>query len=64
MTLFIAGTRLYRGYCYEATMEDKPPDISHLIFVVHGIGQKMDTGSIIKSCAEYIFYNVINIEKL
>ncbi|CAC5358178.1 DDHD1 [Mytilus coruscus] len=47
-----AGSRLQRGYRYEAVMDDKPPDITHLIFVVHGIGQKMDTGSIVKSCIE------------
>ena len=46
------GTRLQRGYCDEAKMDDKPADISHLVFVVHGIGQKMEQGSIIKSCAE------------
>ncbi|XP_063426380.1 phospholipase DDHD1-like [Mytilus trossulus] len=47
-----AGSRLQRGYRYEAVMDDKPPDITHLVFVVHGIGQKMDTGSIVKSCIE------------
>ncbi|XP_052058815.1 phospholipase DDHD1-like isoform X2 [Mytilus californianus] len=47
-----AGSRLQRGYRYEAVMDDKPSDITHLIFVVHGIGQKMDTGSIVKSCIE------------
>ncbi|ELT99325.1 hypothetical protein CAPTEDRAFT_197144 [Capitella teleta] len=47
-----AGTRLRRGFCHEAHMEDKPPDITHLIFVVHGIGQKMDTGNIVKRCAD------------
>ena len=54
MVLFFytAGTRLLRGYRYEAVMDDKPPDITHLLFVVHGIGQKMETGSIIKSCRE------------
>lgn len=47
-----AGQKLQRGYRYEAVMDDKPPDITHLVFVVHGIGQKMETGSIIKSCRE------------
>ena len=50
--MFVAETRLYRGYCYEACMDDKPPEIGHLVFVVHGIGQKMDTGSIVNRCAE------------
>ena len=47
-----AGSRLHRGYCYEAVMDDKPVDITHLVFVIHGIGQKMDTGAIVKSCQE------------
>lgn len=46
------GTKLSRGYCDEAKMDDKPPDITHLVFVVHGIGQKMDTGNIIRRCNE------------
>ncbi|WAR19275.1 DDHD1-like protein [Mya arenaria] len=45
------GSRVHRGYCLEAMMDDKPTDISHLIFVVHGIGQKMDTGHIVR-CAQ------------
>ncbi|CAG5136440.1 unnamed protein product, partial [Candidula unifasciata] len=47
-----SGTRLRRGYCYEAIMDDKPPDINHLVFVIHGIGQKMDTGSIVRCTRE------------
>uniref|UniRef100_A0A2C9K0T3 DDHD domain-containing protein n=1 Tax=Biomphalaria glabrata TaxID=6526 RepID=A0A2C9K0T3_BIOGL len=47
-----SGTRLFRGYCVEAVMDDKPPDICHLVFVIHGIGQKMDTGSIVRCTKE------------
>lgn len=47
-----AGTRLLRGYKYEAVMDDKPADISHLVFVIHGIGQKMETGNIVKRAKE------------
>ncbi|XP_076442138.1 phospholipase DDHD1-like isoform X2 [Babylonia areolata] len=43
-----SGTRIQRGYCYEAQMDDKPPDITHLVFVIHGIGQKMDSGAIVR----------------
>ncbi|OXB74025.1 UNVERIFIED_CONTAM: hypothetical protein H355_011151 [Colinus virginianus] len=46
-----SGTRLHRGYVEEATLEDKPPQTSHIAFVVHGIGQKMDQGRIIKNTA-------------
>ncbi|KAJ8674260.1 hypothetical protein QAD02_005522 [Eretmocerus hayati] len=43
------GYRLVRGYKQIATMDDKPHDIDHLVFVVHGIGQKRDTGKIIRN---------------
>ncbi|GFN82833.1 phospholipase ddhd1 [Plakobranchus ocellatus] len=55
-----SGTRLRRGYCIEAVMDDKPPDVCHLVFVIHGIGQKMDTGSIVRctkdlrQCVKYM----------
>ncbi|KAJ8290252.1 hypothetical protein GJAV_G00010520 [Gymnothorax javanicus] len=44
-----SGTRLHRGYVEEASPEDKPPQTTHIVFVVHGIGQKMDQGRIIKN---------------
>ncbi|XP_011859855.1 PREDICTED: phospholipase DDHD1-like [Vollenhovia emeryi] len=43
------GYRLKRGYKARTSMEDKPRDIDHLVFVVHGIGQKRDTGKIIRN---------------
>ncbi|KAK2112725.1 Phospholipase ddhd1 [Saguinus oedipus] len=46
-----SGTRLRRGYVEEATLEDKPSQTTHIVFVVHGIGQKMDQGRIIKNTA-------------
>ena len=50
--IFIGGIRLRRGYCHEAKMTDKPPDITYLVFVIHGIGQRMYAGSILKTCSE------------
>uniref|UniRef100_A0AAY4CPM2 DDHD domain-containing protein n=1 Tax=Denticeps clupeoides TaxID=299321 RepID=A0AAY4CPM2_9TELE len=44
-----SGTRLHRGYVEEAAPEDKPPATTHIVFVVHGIGQKMDQGRIIRN---------------
>ncbi|KAM9787991.1 phospholipase DDHD1 isoform 2-T2 [Syngnathus typhle] len=44
-----SGTRLHRGYVEEASPEDRPPRTTHIVFVVHGIGQKMDQGRIIKN---------------
>ncbi|XP_025104108.1 phospholipase DDHD1-like isoform X1 [Pomacea canaliculata] len=47
-----SGTRLHRGYRVEAVMDDKPADITHLVFVIHGIGQKMDSGRIVRCCKD------------
>lgn len=46
-----SGYKLQRGYYVDATLEDRQPDITHLVFVVHGIGQKMDIEKIIRNCA-------------
>jgi phospholipase DDHD1 len=35
----------------EATLEDKPSQTTHIVFVVHGIGQKMDQGRLIENTA-------------
>ena len=44
-------------------MDDKPPEIGHLVFVVHGIGQKMDTGSIVTRCGEYVIVYIPALKK-
>ncbi|KAI4896463.1 hypothetical protein NFI96_022331 [Prochilodus magdalenae] len=44
-----SGTRLHRGYVEEAAPEDTPPAATHIVFVIHGIGQKMDQGRIIRN---------------
>lgn len=44
-----SGTRLHRGYVEEASLDDKHPQTTHIVFVVHGIGQKMDKDRIIKN---------------
>lgn len=46
------GTKLHRGFNERAQFDDRPPDVGHLCFVVHGIGQKMKKGSIIKVCSD------------
>uniref|UniRef100_A0A0C9RDA9 DDHD1_2 protein n=1 Tax=Fopius arisanus TaxID=64838 RepID=A0A0C9RDA9_9HYME len=46
-----SGYQLRRGYKVNALMTDKPNDIDHLVFVVHGIGQKRDTQKIIRNTA-------------
>ncbi|XP_076231435.1 phospholipase DDHD1 isoform X3 [Calliopsis andreniformis] len=47
------GYQLRRGYKVAATVDDKPHDIDHLVFVVHGIGQKRDTGKIIRNTTSF-----------
>ena len=47
-----AATQLHRGYHTDASPDDKPHDITHLVFVVHGIGQLLHMSNIVRSCAE------------
>ncbi|KAK3913402.1 Phospholipase DDHD1 [Frankliniella fusca] len=47
------GYRLCRGYKTRATLEDRPVDVTHLVFVIHGIGQKMDKDRIIRNTCTF-----------
>lgn len=49
-----SGTHLHRGYVEEAAPEDTPPETTHIVFVVHGIGQKMDQGRIIRNTSMWV----------
>lgn len=60
MNIIATGYQLKRGYKILAVKEDKPHDIDHIIFVVHGIGQKRDTGKIIRNTTLYVIY-IFNI---
>lgn len=42
-----SGTRLVRGYKTEARMDDGPPPVTDLLFVIHGIGQKRSIKKIV-----------------
>jgi len=46
------ATKLVRGYKDPASPEDCSPPISHIVFVIHGIGQNMDASDIVKSTSE------------
>lgn len=59
-----AVAQIHRGYHTVADPADKPPDISHLIFVVHGIGQLMHMSNIVKSCVSLQRCAVTVLEKL
>ena len=58
-----AAAQIHRGYHTVADPADKPPDISHLIFVVHGMGQLMRMGNIVKSCVSLHQCAVTVLEK-
>ena len=45
-------TRLVRGYKEPSSSADCLPPIGHLVFVVHGIGQNMESADIVKSTSE------------
>ncbi|XP_026466349.1 phospholipase DDHD1-like isoform X2 [Ctenocephalides felis] len=47
------GYRIKRGYRVPATESDQPQSVTHLVFVIHGIGQKMDAGKIIRNTAAF-----------
>ena len=59
-----AAAQIHRGYHTVADPADKPPDISHLIFVVHGMGQLMHMSNIVKSCVSLQRCAVTVLEKL
>lgn len=46
------ASQLHRGFHTDAEPDDRPPDISHLVFVVHGIGQLLHMSNIVKSCTD------------
>jgi phospholipase DDHD1 len=49
------GKRICRGFREkhkDNNMDEKPSEITHLVFVVHGIAQKLYENSIVKNCEE------------
>ncbi|CAL8099836.1 unnamed protein product [Orchesella dallaii] len=47
------GHRICRGYYKPASIVDRPSEIGHIVFVIHGIGHKMDTGRIVRNCSAF-----------
>jgi hypothetical protein len=47
-----------RGYKTLADADDKIEEINHVVFVIHGIAQKLYEKSIIKSCEELVNFVV------
>ncbi|TRY71739.1 hypothetical protein TCAL_08151 [Tigriopus californicus] len=43
------GYRLFRGYKELCQHQDRLPDITHIVFVVHGVGQVVDDTTIIRN---------------
>ena len=44
--LIIPGYRIFRGYKELCNAADRLPDVTHAVFVVHGVGGVMDEGTI------------------
>jgi hypothetical protein len=56
--------RIYRGFKENNNNEQSnknPQEITHLIFVVHGIAQKLDRKKIFKCCDQYINHILLDI---
>ena len=49
MYIIIAGERLFRGYKELCSHTDRLCDITHLVFVVHGVGQVVDDTTILRN---------------
>lgn len=50
LCIYLVSHCLRRGWHTDATLDDDLPEITHLIFIIHGIGQIMyQTGGIIHS---------------
>lgn len=49
-----AGYKLIRSYKTEADEKDKLNDITHLVFLIHGIGHKIDNKKIIKNTSQLV----------
>ena len=60
LIVFIAGaTELHRGYEKDSEETDCPRDITHIVFLVHGMGQLYHgDGGIINSRKKYDYINV------
>ena len=46
---FYSGERLFRGYKELCSHTDRLCDITHIVFVVHGVGQVVDDTTIIRN---------------
>jgi hypothetical protein len=52
LIILAAGYKLIRSYKTEADEKDKLNDITHLVFLVHGIGHKIDNKKIIRNTSQ------------
>ena len=42
----VSGYRIFRGYKEPCNAAERLPDVSHIVFVVHGVGGIMDESTI------------------
>ena len=65
VNIFISslGYRIFRGYKELCNAAERLPDVSHIVFVVHGVGGIMDESTICRNASvlrKYIFFWLIN----
>lgn len=63
MNFLAAGYKLIRSYKTDANEKDKLNDITHLVFLVHGIGHKIDNKKIIKNTSQYVYLTILHTIK-
>ena len=49
LNFLISGYRIFRGYKELCNAADRLPDVNHIVFVVHGVGQVIDDTTIIRN---------------
>ena len=52
LTFVVAGYRIFRGYKELCNAADRLPDVTHAVFVVHGVGGVMDESTIGRHAAQ------------
>uniref|UniRef100_A0A673HGC2 Phospholipase DDHD1-like n=1 Tax=Sinocyclocheilus rhinocerous TaxID=307959 RepID=A0A673HGC2_9TELE len=49
-----SGTRLHRGFVEEASLDDKPPQTTHIVFVVHVLRSAVSANAQWACCEEHV----------
>ena len=58
LCLLYAGYRIFRGYKELCNAAERLPDVTHVVFVVHGVGGNMDESTIGRNAAFLLQYMI------